>query len=428
MNLALTLTLPASASRAAGSGGVPGGFVQIYIGGTATPAGWTAVPDTLHYDGTSVWADPATTVLETTHAGDLDGALDVRELDDLEQLDCDNNAFSSLLVAALASLEVLSCEQCGQVGLSITGCSALLNVNASNNALSEEVVDGILDILDTAGLEDGTVDLSGGTNAVPSAAGLTDKTSLEGKGWTVEVDSPPATEVDMLLRFESGSDTDVLTTVILNAATEGGGGTWSLSASPSVLTISTGAELDVSGVKVSGGSSDDSGGTRGLAIYCGNAQKHANYTLDAAAPAVSCGFAFKIGSGFTGATFSTFDMVRMQGEAGEFVVAQFVDFPGASFGLRVHTSGGNGTIIQLTANTWYWVTMKYVANGTSTLSIYSSADFTTLVGSSTRATVDQDCYLVDIGLESFVDGGASNYIDDFALDLDGSQFPLLPTP
>jgi hypothetical protein len=52
-------------------------------------------------------------------------------------------------------------------------------------ALNQTSVDNILVSLDTAGQSDGTVDISGGTSAAPSATGLAAKASLEGKGWTV---------------------------------------------------------------------------------------------------------------------------------------------------------------------------------------------------------------------------------------------------
>lgn len=62
-----------------------------------------------------------------------------------------------------------------------------LNVVLTGNALSQANVDDILDKLDDGGLSNGIVDLTGGTNATPSAAGLTSKSNLEGKGWTVTV-------------------------------------------------------------------------------------------------------------------------------------------------------------------------------------------------------------------------------------------------
>lgn len=59
----------------------------------------------------------------------------------------------------------------------------------SSNSFDEISVDGMLSALVTANKTTGSmaVYLNGGTNAPPSAAGLADKTTLEARGWTVEV-------------------------------------------------------------------------------------------------------------------------------------------------------------------------------------------------------------------------------------------------
>ena len=71
--------------------------------------------------------------------------------------------------------------------INIAGSVDLNDVDLTNNALRQESVDHVLITLDQNGLSNGYVDLSGGTNAIPSAAGLAAKTSLEGKGWSVTV-------------------------------------------------------------------------------------------------------------------------------------------------------------------------------------------------------------------------------------------------
>ena len=60
---------------------------------------------------------------------------------------------------------------------------------ASNNALTQTAVDNVLANLVTNGLSNGTVNLSGGTNAVPSVTGLASAAALTGDGWTVVVNS-----------------------------------------------------------------------------------------------------------------------------------------------------------------------------------------------------------------------------------------------
>lgn len=88
---------------------------------------------------------------------------------------------------ALGYVDISGCALASTPGL--TGCTALFFFDASNNAMDEAAVDAVLDMLDTNGVNSGEVNLSGGTNAIPSAAGLTSKANLEGKGWTVTVNS-----------------------------------------------------------------------------------------------------------------------------------------------------------------------------------------------------------------------------------------------
>jgi hypothetical protein len=55
----------------------------------------------------------------------------------------------------------------------------------TNCALDQTSVDNILVSLDTAGQNNGTVNIDGGTSSAPGAAGLAAKASLQGKGWNV---------------------------------------------------------------------------------------------------------------------------------------------------------------------------------------------------------------------------------------------------
>ena len=68
-------------------------------------------------------------------------------------------------------------------GVSIT----LGDFQAQNNLLTQAAVDAILADFVTANKTTGTrtLNLGGTGNATPSAAGLTDKATLQGRGWTV---------------------------------------------------------------------------------------------------------------------------------------------------------------------------------------------------------------------------------------------------
>lgn len=64
-----------------------------------------------------------------------------------------------------------------------------LIVLLDGNALDTQSIDGVLSVLGAGqaanGGAPGYLDLSGGTNAAPSAQGLIDKATLEANGWTV---------------------------------------------------------------------------------------------------------------------------------------------------------------------------------------------------------------------------------------------------
>lgn len=85
-------------------------------------------------------------------------------------------------------VEKLAVYGCALTFLNVDGCSALNYLDAANNQLTEASVDAVLAALNAAGLENGEVYLAE-VNSPPSAAGLLSKTALEGKGWTVTVNS-----------------------------------------------------------------------------------------------------------------------------------------------------------------------------------------------------------------------------------------------
>lgn len=133
----------------------------------------------------------------------------------LEQLRLDDSDFSAGIpdLTGLTNLQYLDLDQCGITGAvdisqlsSLTGFdlggntgltsvqlpeALLTNVNIGNAALTETAVNNILQWLDGSNVDNGTVNLSGGTNAIPTGNGLTAKTNLQGKGWTVTVNQAP---------------------------------------------------------------------------------------------------------------------------------------------------------------------------------------------------------------------------------------------
>lgn len=71
----------------------------------------------------------------------------------------------------------------------LTGLTALETLQLNDNALPTAEVNSVLTQLDALGATDGFVDLSGGTNGIPDGDGLTAISNLEGKNWTVTVNT-----------------------------------------------------------------------------------------------------------------------------------------------------------------------------------------------------------------------------------------------
>lgn len=132
----------------------------------------------------------------------------------ITELRLDDSDFSAGIpnISGLTSLEFLDLDQCSISGiLDFSGFPAMYGVDLSGNqgltsviiadtqpidsfgasdcALTETAVDDILVVLSSNGVTTGSVNLSGGTNAIPSATGLAAKTILEGNGWAVSVNS-----------------------------------------------------------------------------------------------------------------------------------------------------------------------------------------------------------------------------------------------
>jgi hypothetical protein len=108
----------------------------------------------------------------------------------LETLDLRDNSLTTLTIPnTLTALTNLYLTDNSLTTVTIPKTlTALTNLDLNNNALNLASVDAVLLNLDTAGALNGTLYLSGGTNASPTGGATNvNKLSLEGKGWTVNI-------------------------------------------------------------------------------------------------------------------------------------------------------------------------------------------------------------------------------------------------
>ena len=138
------------------------------------------------------------TALEELRLDDSDfsgGIPDLTGLTNLKFVDFDDSDISgSVDISFLPSLDDFDFSQNSNLTELIISSSQPLGlngqyVNAGDCGLTQASVDAILVALSLNGISGATIDLQGGTNAIPSATGLAAKTVLEGNGWEVYINS-----------------------------------------------------------------------------------------------------------------------------------------------------------------------------------------------------------------------------------------------
>ena len=103
---------------------------------------------------------------------------------------CSSNQLTGSIpsLSANTALTAFNCSSNQLTGWSGGTVSATLgDFQAQNNLLTQSAVDAILAAFVAAGRTTGTriLNLGGVGNATPSATGLTDKATLQSRGWTV---------------------------------------------------------------------------------------------------------------------------------------------------------------------------------------------------------------------------------------------------
>ena len=90
-------------------------------------------------------------------------------------------------ISNAVALAYLDCYNNALTALDVSGCTALAHLYCYNNALGSAAVDAVLVALAAMAAAGGACDQR--DNAAPTATGLAAKAVLEGRGWTVNVDS-----------------------------------------------------------------------------------------------------------------------------------------------------------------------------------------------------------------------------------------------
>jgi hypothetical protein len=114
-------------------------------------------------------------------------SLDVSNMPYLLYVNATNSGLTSINLTGSTGITSLELSGNSLTSIDFTGLVNLYNVNLFDNSLSQESVDYILTFLANGPLSGGSVNLSGGTSAPPSAIGLAAIATLEARGWDVFV-------------------------------------------------------------------------------------------------------------------------------------------------------------------------------------------------------------------------------------------------
>ena len=238
------------------------------------------------------------------------------------------------------------------------------------------------------------------------------------------------------LDMENGSDRQPVTTTVLNAATHGSGGAWSVSTTLSHLMVSSSYETPLLHPLTVGSSSYTDGGSSRTFVYTNTLDhEYAKFAFTTPMAKLSFGLYMRL-SGFRGAVHS-FDFVCVEAQ-GDYMMVNFQDRSTTDLAYRVHTldqSGvgaggpGMGAPVAVGQDKPYWVTGLWdKANLKATLKIYDPATWL-LVGTSDNVILPNLAESICIGRYD-VHGtsvqNASCYFDDLIWDSTGGTYPLFP--
>jgi len=103
---------------------------------------------------------------------------------------CDNFGAlaGGLNVSGLVNMWYLAFGNCPFLEiLNVSGCVSLFLIEGPGSALNQTSIDNLMIELDTNGLSNGIINLSGGTGPAPSGAGAVAQANLISKGWTINL-------------------------------------------------------------------------------------------------------------------------------------------------------------------------------------------------------------------------------------------------
>jgi hypothetical protein len=247
---------------------------------------------------------------------------------------------------------------------------------------------------------------------------------------------------DLYVDMRAGQPGDAMTLQFLDAMTHGAGGTWSMRRGPektetplAEFTVSAGKGRLFGPVSVNGVLHNKVEDQRGWACELATRVRCVVYTFKAPKPAVSLGFFLE----YHGTKqWTPLDLVCIN-SVDDFVVMNTREHP-LTPGVRVHTGdrGPNnepkpsraGPVIPLEDGKLYWVSMRFMQHGDSSLALFDPRTFQQIGPTSTLTlTSNNPARMIMIGRCDNHPGAippTTIYWNDLVVDWSTARFPLLP--
>jgi hypothetical protein len=229
---------------------------------------------------------------------------------------------------------------------------------------------------------------------------------------------------DLWVDFEQDTIDGAMTARELAASSHGAKGTWATSQQVGLLTTRADAQCPLQAVTGDAGTRgmqySSSTGAIGMIIYNLPAEKNA----------LSIGLWYKTGASYPWGEGPHFMSFFNPTDGPTMRLSDERDSLDNERQIRVspETSGGTtGRVTEISDNTWYWVTMKFVKGSTGSLSVYDTSLH--LVGTTTYVDrTNAAVTAIELG-NSKRTYPPNNYtvdFDDFEMDTTDAAFPLMP--
>lgn len=261
------------------------------------------------------------------------------------------------------------------------------------------------------------------------------------EGRTRAAGKPYVINADLYVDMEAGTPGKAFNAGAMDAATHGNGGTWSFRRGPAFSREGQMAELTIATMKphltvpvsVGGVTYKSRKGDRGWAFDLRTPLRAASFKFSDPHPAVSIGFFIEY---HAPPKWFYIDLAAIDAQDGDFVVLQAVENSSDRI-AHVHTGdhwgkgGGSkvGGAIPLEDNKLYWVSMRFVRHGESSLALFDPVTFKQL-GPTSNLMLTSNSPTYDVILGRTDNHGAITPLtmvwDDLVVDWTHAVFPLIP--